>query len=92
MSPPDTLEAPGKSTQSAENGTEKHGENGVITSTELQSLEGLQDVGGADAVAQRDRRDMERMGKRQLFRRDFKLFPSFAFVVLVQLTWVCLLT
>ncbi|KAL1303035.1 hypothetical protein AAFC00_003347 [Neodothiora populina] len=35
---------------------------------------------------------MERMGKQQLFRRDFKLFPSFAFVILVQLTWVCLLT
>ncbi|GAB7356825.1 hypothetical protein MBLNU459_g7703t2 [Dothideomycetes sp. NU459] len=49
-------------------------------------------VDDEDTVAQRDRRTMERMGKQQLFRRDFKLFPSFAFVILVQLTWVCLLT
>lgn len=48
--------------------------------------------GDGDAATQRDKKDMVRMGKEQLFRRDFKLFPSFAFVLLVQLTWVCLLT
>lgn len=63
---------------------------GVGVSIELRDLDEIR--GDADDGAKRDLQDMERMGKQQLFRRDFKLFPSFAFVILVQLTWVCLLT
>ncbi|KXL49114.1 hypothetical protein M433DRAFT_104058 [Acidomyces richmondensis BFW] len=35
---------------------------------------------------------MHRMGKQQLFRRDFNFIPSVAFVILVQLSWVCFLS
>ncbi len=41
---------------------------------------------------QRDMTDMHRMGKQQLFRRDFNFIPSVAFVILVQLSWVCFLS
>lgn len=69
---------------------DKAASSGPTVSVELQDLE---DADHQDELigTQRDKLDMDRMGKQQLFRREFKLFPSFAFVILVQLTWVCLL-
>lgn len=73
-------------------GPTKEPYEGPEVSIELRDLDETQEIDAEDAVAKRDKKDMERLGKQQLFRRDFKLFPSFAFVILVQLTWVCLLT
>lgn len=69
---------------------DKTASSGPTVAVELQDLE---DADHQDELVgtQGDKLDMDRMGKQQLFRREFKLFPSFAFVILVQLTWVCLL-
>lgn len=71
----------------------KSGSDGGAVVGDCVELEatGEQPLARGNEVLQ-DERDMARLGKEQLFRRDFTFAPSFAFVVLVELTWVCLLT
>ncbi|OAQ74176.1 amino acid transporter [Pochonia chlamydosporia 170] len=53
--------------------------------------DGLDQGSGADFTAN-DQRDMQRMGKTQQFRRNFRMMSTIGFTICVTGTWVILLT
>lgn len=72
----------------ADDGGIEHGQSATLTTKEWAELDDVAEEG----FTQSDQRDMQRMGKSQQFRRNFKLLTTIGFTTCVMGTWKILLT